>query len=303
MIFEFTRKKLLISLGLLVVIIAIPLTVYLAQIQQDQRGRAAKVTPENAIVATINGEDIRKSDVRKVAEEQYARSAVDKTALKDGLDILIERKLLDAEAKVQQITPNTLETMYLVEGEGFSDKEAYYEVLKKEINLKTSKTRQANSIGFWLPNEAYRANLESVDKETAATQIAVAVPALSEIETRLKNGEGIVAVANSVSSKYPVLSKSISINGEIIDGLTDAEKQAIANGKIYGFADSNLDVSVRNGLFAMQKGEIKKFTPTENNAGGYVFTLLEIGNDSGSASYDTWLSDKRNSVVIMKDPL
>ena len=90
---------------LVLVFLAIPVTVYTA-LQQQTSSTRASVETEAGVVAIINGEQIKKADVRKVAEEQYPPNAVDQVALQDAYEILKERKILDNAARNYALTPD-----------------------------------------------------------------------------------------------------------------------------------------------------------------------------------------------------
>lgn len=285
MIIEVTRKRLFLFASFIVVLLAIPLTVYLSQRQQESRSRAA-VVPESTVIVTIDGEDFTKANIREVANEQYQASAVDDQALKDALDILIERKILDVESKKLGV-------------EAGSD----YEVLREKITLAATKSRKVLSLGFWSPTPSDQGNLDASEKQLAGTLTTQGRVALSEIESRLNAGEDILAITNSIRTKYPSLADYIALNGYRLTDLSEAEKKLLAGPDIVEFGDSNMDGTVLDGLFSLSQGQVKKFQATETNDGGSVFKVLERGNDSGPSTYDAWLSERKNALVTPRASL
>ena len=285
MILEITRKRLFLIGSFIVVLIAIPLTVYVTQKQQEIRSQAATV-PESTVIVTIDGQDFTKADIREVANEQYESSAVDDQALKDALDVLIERTILDIEAERLGV-------------EADSD----YEVLQEKITLAATKSRKVLSLGFWSPKSSDQGNLDASEKEIARTITSQGRAALSEIETRLSNGEDVVEIADAILVKYPALEDYLAINGYRLIDLSEDEKQAFASPDIVEFGDSNMDGTVLNGVFALGVGEIKKFQATETNDGGWVFKLLEKGKDTGPSTYSAWLTERRNALVTPRGSL
>lgn len=259
--------------------------------------------PEDKVIVSVEGKDYTKADIRNIANEQYQAGAVDDQALKDAKEVLIERKILDAESKRLGIDIDLGDVSERAAEEGISQEEAKYELLKSEITLAVVKSRKTLSLGFWSPVPADWENLDDSEKKLAKSLTSQGREALSEIETRLKAGEEIIDVADSIIEKYPVLKGYLAINGYRYEDLSSEEKQAFAQAEIIQYGDSNMDQSVIEGIFSMDVGEVRKFQETETNDGGSVFMLLEKGNDSGSTTYDTWLSEKRNSLVIQKASL
>lgn len=285
MILEITRKRLFLIGSFIVVLIAIPLTVYITQKQQETRSRASAV-PENTVIVTIDGEDFTKADIREVANEQYEGAAVDDQALKDALDVLIERKILEIEAERLGVETN-------------SD----YEIFRDNMTIAVIKSRKVLSLGFWSPTPSDQGNLSASEKQLAGTLTTQGRLALSEIESRLNAGEDILAITNSIRTKYPSLADYIALNGYRLTDLSEEEKELTAEPYTVEFGDSNMDVTVLNGLFALGAGQIKKFQATETNDGGSVFKVIEKGNDSGPSTYDAWLNERRSTLVTPRGSL
>ena len=243
--------------------LAIPLTVYITQKQQEVRSRAAEV-PDTTVVAVFNGEQITKGQVRDVAEEQNDPSSVDGQALKDALVVLAERKILDLTAEDLGIDVYSDRVNILVENEGFSEEEARYEVLRDQIILAKVKSREALSVEFWNPPQSSLDSLTAEEKENARKELSDGIPALASAETRMKAGEN--------------------------------EKETTALPQIYEFGDSSLDQTILNALFSMEIGEVKSITNTSSNRGGTVFRLVSKGTDSGELSYEDWLDKQKGDL-------
>ena len=297
-----TRAKILILGGVLAEVIAIPLTVYLVQQQKDTRSRA-DVTAEETVIVTINGQDITRADIRKVAEEDNDPSVVDTQALADALEIIKERKILDATAKAKGITVNPVDVNNQVSQEGITQAQASYEVLRDKVILSEVKSRKVNSVSFWSPPNTGITSLTQEEVQTAQSELAAGIPALSEIETKLNAGEKPLDIGQFILNKYPVLSPVLAVNGYILSKTQEVDKQLISSPQIEEFGDSNLDPEALNKLFDMQVGDVSTLSNLETNKGGIVFQLIEKGNDSGVPSYASWLSSQEAILVIVKNPL
>lgn len=296
---QITKKKIFIFLSLLVVIIAIPLTIYLSQQQQESRSSASAVE-DSAVIATINGSNITKADVRAIAQEQYEASAVDDQALRDGLDVLEERRILDIEAQGKGISPDPSEVQARMSEEGLTRTQAYYGVLRDSVTLVEVKSRQILSMGVWSPADSDLSSLDPADKNTAKTQTQDGLAALPGIQTKMESNEDLLTIADSVISQYPSVKDAIAINGSKLTDLTQAEKNAVTKPVIVEFGDSSMDTTTLNSLFAMEVGSVKTISKTEANSAGVVFKVLQKGNDRGLTTYDAWLNVQKNALIIQR---
>lgn len=285
MILEITRKRLFIFGSFIVVLIAIPLTIYLSQRQQETRSQASAV-PENTIIVTIDGKNYTKADIRKVANEQYEGTAVDDQALKDALDVLIERKILDIEAERLGV-----------------DRNSDFEIFRDNMIIAATKSRKVLSLGLWSPTSSDQTNLDASEKQLARILTTQGRQALSEIESRLNAGGDILTIVNSIITKYPALKDYIALNGSRLTDLSEEEKRSTARPYVVEFGDSNMDPTVLNGLFALSRGQVRKFQATETNDAGSVFKVIEKGNDSGPSTYSKWLSERKSALVTPRGSL
>lgn len=299
---ELSLKKVGVLILVIVALIAIPLTVYLAQRQQESRSKAVVVS-EDAVVAVINGQQITKADVRKVAEEQYAPSAVDAQALKDALSVLSERKILDAASKNQQISSDPRQIQERMEREGLTEIQAYYEVLKEKVTLIEVKNWQVFVIGFWVPPNDQRTDLTPEETTSIQKELSDGLLALVEAQNLLSSNQEAVDIARSLISKYPSLKKVLGVNGYL---LAQAEEGGdlvnLTNPKIYTFQSSSTGQPLFDAIYSMKTpGEVKKVL-SENDSGGNVIKL--IGRNSAPFNtYEDWLINKRETIVQIVNPL
>jgi hypothetical protein len=293
---EFSRKKALVVGVILLLFVAIPATVYVALQQQDTRSRASE-EPETTVVAVINGENITKADVRKVAEENNDPSMVDADAMKLALSILEERKILDNAKNSLGITidQNRVDKF---EAEGFTQEQAYYEALRQQVILKAVNSREALSTGFWNPPSAGITELSVEEQQNAAGELAVGIPALTAAQTGLEDNENIDELANQILTDNPELRPVWSVNGFIYYPLSAEDKVLASYPNIYEFGDSGLDDATRNALFDLPNvGDVAKVEDTEANRGGRVFKLINKGDPEGASTYKEWYDQQKASLV------
>ncbi len=298
---EFSRKKLLVFGTLFLVVLAIPITVYTALQQKDTRTKAA-VSPEDTVIMAINGQQITKADIRKVAEEQNDSSAVDQQALLDAKELLEERKILDVAADNYNLTPDP-DRVDRFKQDGLSDAEAKYEALKQQVTLKAVNSSEALSIGFWNPPTSGRVALSAAEQTVATSQLAAGVPALDEIETRMKAGEDTLEIADSILESNPELSSVLAVNGFIFDLLTGISRAQASYPIIYEWGDTSLDDETRNAVFALSQNSVDKTINTTDNRAGSVFRIVNKGNQNGSSTYDAWLTEQKATLVRDIAPL
>lgn len=303
MIFEITRKKLFFFGTFIVIMLAIPLTVFLSQRQQNPNSNASAVVPDSTVIVTINGENITKGDIREVAAEQYDMSAIDIPVLQDALDVVEERKILDLEASAKSISVDSSEVQTRMDEEGLSQTQAYYEVLRNQVTLIEVKSRLVLSVGFWSPAVADRTNLSAEDKQTAKNVARDAGLAFPGINSKMTSGQDVMTIAEDVAAQYSTLADFVAVNGYKISGLPADEKKADSEPQIVESGDANMDSTVLSTVFAMPVNSVKTISNTPANSAGSVFKVLQKGNDSGTKTYDTWLASRKTAIVIVKSAL
>lgn len=293
MILEITRKRLFLFGSFIVVMLAIPITVYLSQQRQDQRSQASEV-PDSTVVAVINGEQITKGDVRNVAEEQYKPEDVSAQALKTALMTIAERAILEYAASEYDIEIDQ-EWVDELTADGYSENEAYYQVLKNQVILKAVKSRSAYTIQFWNTPESGLNSLSQEEKSLSAKQLQDGIPALSEAETALSEKD-VLEIGDNLLRKYPSLESVLAVNGYILYDLTESERIIAKRPQVYQLGDLGLDNESKSVLLGIEENGVGKVTGTETNRGGIVFKVISK-NDTGAETYDVWYEAKKAELV------
>ncbi len=291
---EFTLKKVAVFLFLGLALFAIPITVYVAQRQQNTQSNASVVS-EDTVVAVINGKQITKAQVRAVAEESNKPADVTPEILKSTLSIIEEREILDNAVNTLGITLDSAWVGELV-AEGYSENDAKYQVLKNQTILKAVKSRSALTIQFWNTPEAGLANLTTSEKETSAKQLSDGTGALAEAETGLVRGDNPLEIGDALIAKYESLKEVLAVNGVIVDGLNNSERDAASHPQVYQFGDSGLDQETKTALFGMAVNDVETVSDTPTNRGGIVFKVISA-NDNGASTYDEWYAQQKTSLV------
>lgn len=295
MILEITRKRLFLFGSFIVVMLAIPITVYLSQQQQDQRSQASEV-PDSTVVAIFDsGEQITKGQVRKVAEEQSAPSSVDAEALRVALSNLIEMKILDRAATDLEIDIDQDWVDELIEG-GLSENDAYYEVLRNQVTLKAVKSRSAFTVQFWNTPASGVSSLTEEEKTLSARQLADGTPALNRAQALLGRGDDILEVGDTILTEYPSLKPVLAINGYILNGLPESERITAKRPQVYQRGDSGLDSQTQEVIFNLDEGNLASARNTESNRGGILFKIVSV-NDDGAETYDEWFEGQVSELV------
>jgi len=292
---EFSKKKALVLGVLSLVFLAIPVTVYTAINQQNTSSKAS-VPLENDVVASVDGEQITKANVRSVAGEQYAPNAIDQLALQDALDILIERKILDKAAVNYKISLDQARVERFKKEE-LSDVSARYEALKQQVILSAVNSREASSISYWNPPYDGIETLGIEEQADAAIQLSKGIPALNSIEEKMLAGDNLNSIIELTLTEYPELLSVLSLNGYIYSGLDEQGKVLASYPQIYEFGNSGLDDEARDILFAQDEGAVMKISDTESNRGGYIFKVDKKGNVSGARTYEEWLNGQKAAFV------
>lgn len=291
---EFTLKKVAVFLLLGVALFAIPITVYLAQREQDTRSNA-NIVPEDSVVAVINGKQITKAQVRVVAEESNEPGDVSSDELKNALLVIEEREILDNAVNTLGIQLDQAWVDELV-AEGYSQNEAKYQVLKNQVKLKAVKSRSALTVQFWNTPEAGLANLTEAERDASAKQLSDGKAALNEAETGLVRGDDPLAIGDGLISKYESLKPVLAVNGVILNGLSSSERDAASHPQVYEFGDSGLDQETQAELFKLAINDVGVVTDTTTNRGGIVFKVI-TANDTGADTYEQWYTKQKSSLV------
>ncbi|MBI2594366.1 SurA N-terminal domain-containing protein [Candidatus Curtissbacteria bacterium] len=286
------------------ILIGIPLAAYLvAREQKTDKSEVGQVA-EETVVAIINGQKITKADVRKVAEEQYSPSAVNDQALKDALDTLSERMILDEESKRLQISADPQEISEKIEAESFTQTQARYEVLKEKVTLKEVKNWQVFVIGFWVPPNDQREDLTEEELADIKKILSDGLLVLNEAGKLMSSDQEVVEIARSLISKYPKLEKVLGVNGYLLAQAQDSgDLTNLTSPKVYTYQSSNIGQPLFDTIYSMKTpGEVKKAL-SENDSGGNVIKLVGGNTNVRFNTYEDWLKDKKNEMVEIVIPL
>lgn len=300
---EFSRKKLLVFGTLLLVVIAIPVTLYSAlNLNSKNETRSQAAVSEDTVIVIINGIKYKKSDIRKIAEEQNDPSSVDQQALANALDTLIERKILDKASSDLKIVPQQARILkYKIEG--LTDNEAKYEALREQVILKVVNSVEIETIGFWNPPTVALAKLSADEQAAAKSQLSAGIPALDTIELRMNDGDNLFEIADSIITLKPELAPVLAVNGYIAEPLSQADREFAIQSYVEEYGDTAFDKQMRDAVFNTAKNSVKKITNTPENRGGIVVKVINKGDLNGFGSYDAWLTKQKASSVVKVNSL
>ncbi len=294
MIRDFKLKKVAIIFVLALIVFAIPITVYFAQQQQNTQS-SASIVSEDTVVATINGKQIKKSDLRLVAQEQYEAVDVDDQALKDALITIEERAILDQAAVDFGIQLDTAWVDELVSN-GTPEKVAKYQVLKNQVALKAVKNREAMTVSFWNTPVAGLNSLTQEEKDASEKQLTDGLKALDEAENGFNSGKDVLQIGDTLLSKYDSLRPVLAVNGVILNGLSDSDRVASMHPQVYEFGNSGLDRETQDAVFGLNVNDVKLISNSASNRGGIVFKVVS-SNDNGANTYEEWFAQQKSSMV------
>lgn len=294
MIRDFKLKKVAIIFVLALIVFAIPITVYFAQQQQNTQS-SASVVSEDTVVATINGKQIKKADLRLVAQEQYEAVDVDDQALKDALVTIEERAILDQAAVDFGIQLDTAWVDELVSN-GTPEKVAKYQVLKNQVALKAVKNREAMTVSFWNTPVAGLNSLTQEEKDASEKQLTDGLKALDEAENGFNSGKDVLQIGDTLLSKYDSLRPVLAVNGVILNGLSDSDRVASMHPQVYEFGNSGLDRETQDAVFGLNVNDVKLISNSASNRGGIVFKVVST-NDNGANTYEEWFAQQKSSMV------
>jgi hypothetical protein len=298
------KKKVFIPLIIvLLLLIAVPVGVYLAQHNQDIQQHAST---DASLVATVDNTPVTEQDVKAATREQYNDKAITQQTLQDTLDNVVEDKLIALEAKKRGITVSDQEVTQRASQLGGSASgqmsiisQARSDLLKEKVSQAVTKTREVQSVGFWLPPDNYGAPLTDQERATIASQKAQKTTVLSEIKTKLDANEDPLTVAQEIQKKYPLFASIIAVNGYVVDKTPDTS--VMTTPKLYTYSDDFKTNTYLSQIFAMSNGQVQ-IVLTDANAGGVVVKVTN-SSDGQYASFDDWLAkNKASRTKIVKQP-
>ncbi len=297
MVIQITRRNLFVLLSILVVLIAVPLTLYLSQRQQQTSSHAS--TP-NPVLATVAGNQITQSDVLKIALEDSDQTSInaDSDALSTAKDTAIERAILDSVSQDEGITTDQSEIDQVASDEDISQIEAKYEVLRNKIIAKKVHYVKAITVGYWEPTSDQKANYSDSDWATVQQQEADGAKALTSAAASLASSDDIVGITSDLIKTYPSLNDVLAMNGLIFSKMDPGDQTDSATPALYEYGDSNFDPETLAAVFSSSNhvGSIVSVGPTSSNGGGAVYKITEIGAGTED-SYDSWLAKEKASLV------
>lgn len=291
------NKKIAALALIILFIVALPITIFVSQQQQNtQSGAAVSLTPET-VIAVLNGQNILEKDVENVALEQYDTNSIDTQALQDALDILIERKILDYEKNQKSITV-TQDEINKKQADGVNEKQASYEVLKDKVTIANTKNWQAFSIGFWLPPNDELSDLTGDEKTTRKKQLEEGLKSLDDAKDQLQAKKYPLDIARNLVNKYPPLEAIMGVNGWLIKDLnSSANFSDFTSPRIYTYEKSNSGQPFFDTLYSMKNaGQIKKAI-SDKESGGSIIKLIKANPGAKYDTYEDWLSARKTTLV------
>lgn len=292
------NSKVVVGLFILIMVITIPATVFVArQPQAIQSTAAADLTPDT-VIAIINGKNVLEKDLEEVASEQYEPEAIDREALKDALDTVIERKILDAEKQRQdiQVLDSEIATK---EEEGFGKTAAFYEVLKDKVTKSQTKNWEVYTIGFWLPMTGERDNLTAQEKKDVQEQHDDGLKAISQAQNQMQTDKSILDIARELSNKYSSLKDILGVNGYLLRDLNEgANLSDVENPRNYTFEASNKGQAFFDTLYSLETpGQVEKYTSDKNSGAGAI-KLVSAKPNAAFDNYEAFLKSKKTSSLV-----
>lgn len=292
------NRKVALGVFILLMIVTLPATVFIArQPQSIQSGAANELTSET-VVAIINGQNILEKDLEKVASEQYDTEAIDRDALKDALNTVIERKILEIEKEKLGLDPLDFEIEDKVK-DGFESIQAYYEVLKDKVTASQTKNWDVYTIAYWLPMTGERQSLTNQETKDVQKQQEDGLKAIEEARAQLQTSKTGLQIAKDIVKKYPSLKEILGVNGYLLRDIEQGANLAdVENPRRYTFESSNKGQAFFDTLYSLKNaGEVKKYVSDKNSGGG----AIELVSANTSASFDTyeaWLKSKKTPSLV-----
>lgn len=287
-------KRLAIGALIVLAIVALPTTVYLTQQRQTVQQQAAPTG--DTVVAVYNGENIYKKDVQALAEEWYPTNEIDRQALQDALDVLLERKILDKAKADKNINFSQEEVQAKIDSDSLSSKEAEYAVLRDLVTQQEVKNWRVYTIGFWQPSTADLAELTEEEKAERTQILSTGKSMINEAKTRLENDESAFSIAKSLLSKNPNFQGVLAVNGYQINPESETSPQ-LENPKTYTYQVKGIGQPFYDTIYSLkQAGEVKLNSPSDGSGADAI--RLVSTNNSAFNTYADWLNDRKKTAVI-----
>ncbi len=282
-----TRKRFVIGLIILLICLLIPLGLYYSPHKQ---------VPVDILLAAVGNQKIYKSAVEKAAEEQYAPSVINNTVLKRFFDIVVERAILDNEAKKLNITVSPAEINAYLTANHLSVKGsniAIYAILKDKIIASQTKNVSAYSIGFFFSSGTSSANMAPQQK-TASVENA-----LNQAQAELVKAKPPFDVAKDLYNAYVSVKPIVSLNGHTYFSNETGDESFFVNPKLYTFNNADIQKlgypEFYTTLSIMKNGDIKQVIASEGYGGNVIKVVAK--SSGGFTNYNDFLVKKKQELL------
>lgn len=280
--------------------------VYLSQQEQDPRQEASVAETPPGTVAVVHGEVITKEYLQRKAREQYVPEAITKEVLAIMLENEIEKRLLERQARDEGLNISdsaTIEhTRLLYPDEELTPamlEQGRQVLLKEDVSKNMSKTREAYTIGFWLPPEGYQEPVTEEQRRAVSAQRQVVPQFVTEVKKRLETNEDPLSIAKDMLRKYPVLEPILAVNGYLLSTTTNEGLLTVP--AVYTYKDTTAQTPFFSVLFSMQPGQVREVTSSTSD-GGLVIKVLSA-TDGPFDNYQEWLQTQKQQYVRLITPL
>lgn len=280
-VLRLTKKQLLLFGIVLLLVIGLGLF-FLYRSKFIQGPNTTSVREPNPLLAIVGSERIYLSTARNAAEEQYVSNAINDKIIKQFLDIVIERAILEQEIKKSNITIPQQKTSAM-----------YYELVKQSIVPSQVKSVDASVISYYIPPPDKYPDRQ-LPEFTEQRKIAPIVA--GEIEAKLKNGEKPIAVAREMYSKYPILEKILAVNSAPLKTTNEKYLQDVKN---WPYEVKRAEEQFYKTLFSLKAGTIKK-NIWPDGSGIAVMKIISVSSGTNQ-SYESWLDEKKKELVKMEE--
>lgn len=292
------QKKKIISIGIAILILSgIPLSLFLVRQEQDIRQNAAGPNIQHGL-AQVGGSVITREELQKKVAKTYKNDPSNQAALQPLLDELIEEKLLQQAAKDLGVNITSSDVREEMNEQGIASidsdspvkTEIDVNVLKEKIARKVAKTRDAFTVGFWIPPQNYDVPLTPEQKTLIEQQRKDAAPALTIIEDRMRRGENPLTIAKDISQQFPSLQSIISVNGYLL--ATTKNQSLLQQPILYEFENERANVTYFKKLFETGSNQVTVVKNTGTSDGGSVIRVVNA-TDGRYNNYEEWLKEQK----------
>lgn len=268
-----------------------------------------RVFNQNQLLASVDSRPIYKDSVYEEAYLHYLPKAVNKEALQKTFNLLIERVILDREAKKLNISISDKEvkkrlfeahlTIPLASTSATRLTQFRYDLLKERVSARSLESRRAFTVSIWVPPTTYTVLPSNLSEDEVTQKRSQAEKLLTEAEKRLKKGELVPSVARTLYDKYPLLRTSLAINGHSFEKTVD--QKLIGQPLLYTYDPQKIDRLLYKTIFSLKKDEVKLLL-RDDGSGGWVIQITEV-NPGIKGNYKEWLNKKKQELVkIYRQP-